>query len=179
MSLVIRKARSDEYAEIDRLIADAYAHDYGPGDSDGDPVRSAEVRARDYDLWVAVEGDALLGSVTTRRPGGPALHEDFGDDELDLRLLGVSPDARRRGIAASLMRFVVDRARAQGFRAVILKTHPDMGGAHRLYDRLGFVRAPERDGLWIGGRRVLDLLTYAYPLADGDRTHGNSQTGRS
>ena len=72
-------------------IDDAYAHDYGPSDH-RDEMRFARVRAEAFDVWVARdETGELIGSVTTRRPGGASLHEDVAVDELDLRLLGVSP----------------------------------------------------------------------------------------
>ena len=161
----IRAALPTEYPEIDRLIDAAYAHDYGEDEHDDDPMHRSAVRAETFDVWIAADEDGeLLGSVTTRRSGGPPLHEDVADDELDLRLLGVSASARRRGIAAALMRHVFAEARIQGFAAVVLKTAPNMRGAHRLYDALGFERVPERDGLWIDGERVLDLFTYAQRL---------------
>ncbi|GAA1602493.1 GNAT family N-acetyltransferase [Leucobacter chromiireducens] len=165
MSIAVRQARREEFAAVDALIGAAYAHDYGETSGGSDPFRAAAVRARDYDVWVAEDSDGqLLGSVTTRRPGGPSLHEDIAADELDLRLLGVSPAARRRGVGAALMRDVAARAAGEGFSAVVLKTGPAMRGAHRLYETLGYERRPERDGLWIGGEHQLDLFTYAYPL---------------
>ena len=159
--LVVRLAREEEYGAVDALIAEAYAHDYGPTDESGDPIRRAAARSRDYEVWVAVdEAGELLGSVTLRRRGGPPLHEDVAPDELDLRLLGVAPRARRRGVAAALMARAAERAVESGFAAVVLKTAPDMRGAHRLYEALGYARAPERDGLWAGGRRLFDLYAY-------------------
>ncbi|RLP76436.1 GNAT family N-acetyltransferase [Mycetocola tolaasinivorans] len=162
---VIRLARPGEYEAIDALIRAAYAHDYGEKGHATDPMQFAATRAENYDVWVAegAEG-ALLGSITTRRAGVPPLHEDVLDSELDLRILGVSPDARRQGIAAALMTHVIGHARETGFQGVFLKTGPNMTGAHALYEHLGFVRAPKRDGLWIGGKKILDLFTFVYPL---------------
>jgi len=161
----IRAAKPDEFEAIDGMLDAAYTNDYGPSDTGGDPMRSASARAEIFDVWVAVDGSGEpLGSVTTRRAGGPSLHEDAAENELDLRLLGVAPAARRRGIGAALMRRIVEEAASSGFDAVVLKTQPNMHGAHRLYEALGFVRTPERDGLWIGGRKVLDLLSYRHPL---------------
>lgn len=166
--LEIRRAQAGEHAGIDELLRAAYAHDYGPSGSAGDPMHRADVRARAHDVWVAIDSDGLfVGSVTTRRPGGPSLHEDVAETELDLRLLGVSPLARRRGIGAAIMRHIEDVARDAGWSAVTLKTAPNMSGAHRLYEALGFSRTPERDGLWIGGERVLDLFNYVLPLSAG------------
>lgn len=169
--VAIRLARPGEFPAIDRLIDDAYAHDYGRDEDHDSPMSASAFRAVDFDVWAAADPDpgsddtgTLIGSVTTRRRGGPPLHEDFRPDELDLRLLGVSPLARRRGVGAAIMRAVIAHAESIGFAAVALKTAPNMHGAHRLYESLGFVRAPERDGLWIGGERVLDLYTYRYPL---------------
>lgn len=169
----VRLARAEELDAVDELIRDAYAHDYGPADERGDPMHLARVRAERFDVWVAVDAvGGLLGSVTTRRAGGPSLHEDVEPDELDLRLLGVSPAARRRGIGAALMGHVLSEAARSGFAGVFLKTAPNMRGAHRLYAALGFTRVPQRDGLWIGGRRVLDLFSYRYELGDDARRSG-------
>lgn len=166
---MISFARPEEHEEIDRLILDAYAHDYGPGER-GDSMRFARVRAEQFDVWAARDHEgAILGSVTTRRVGGRALHEDTNDGELDLRLLGVSPRARRQGIGAKIMRAVTSYAQQEGFGAVVLKTAPHMTGAHRLYESLGFDRAEDRDGLWINGERVLDLYSYVYPLESAAR----------
>ena len=162
--LTIALAGPSEHEAIDQLIDDAYAHDYGPSDH-RDEMHFARVRAERFDVWLARDAAGeLVGSVTTRRRGGPSLHEDVADHELDLRLLGVSPVARRRGVAAALMRGVIEHAASEGFGAVFLKTAPNMSGAHRLYEALGFVRTEQRDGLWIGGERVLDLFSYVYPL---------------
>lgn len=168
--VVIRRPSPEEYPAIDRLIEESYAHDYGPSDSHDDPVYRSAVRDRDYEVWVAVDADGrLLGSVTLRAPDGPPLHEGVAEHELDLRLLGVSPRSRRRGVAAALMRQAEERAVETGRTAIVLKTAPNMRGAHRLYEALDFARAPERDGLWIGGERVLDLYTYVHPLREPAR----------
>lgn len=164
--ILIRAARPSEFEAIDSLIEAAYAHDYGPPSGGRDAMHSAAARAQRFDVWVAHDATGeLLGSVTTRRAEGPPLHEDVREDELDLRLLGVAINARRRGVASELMRFVGERATASGFRAVVLKTAPNMVGAHRLYEAIGFERDSGRDGLWIGGERQFDLLTFVYEIA--------------
>lgn len=165
--LTIRRARSGEYESIDILIAEAYAHDYGERAESSDPMRFSEIRDREFEVWISESATGeLLGSVTLRRQSGAALHEDIADGELDLRLLGVSPRARRLGVGAELMRHTAKHAAAAGFEAVVLKTGPNMVGAHRLYETLGFERVPERDGLWIGGEKVFDLYTYVLPLSE-------------
>lgn len=163
----IHLASTEDFVEIDELILAAYRHDYGPSEASADPMRTAAARAEQFDVWAARdERGLLLASVTTRRAGGPSLHEDVADNELDLRLLGVSPTARRQGIAASLMKHVAAHAARQGFTAVFFKTAPNMSGAHRLYESLGYRRDRDRDGLIIGGKKVLDLYSYTAPVSE-------------
>jgi ribosomal protein S18 acetylase RimI-like enzyme len=59
------------------------------------------------------------------------------------------------------VRACADRARALGGRdRLVLSTQPAMRAAHRLYERLGFVRAPHRD--WNPAPQAVpfDLLVY-------------------
>lgn len=154
------------YGAVDTLVRDAYAHDYGPRDGSIDELSHCRVRAERHEVWVAVDdstGD-LLGSITTSRERGPRLMSDVGEDELDFRLLAVSPAARRRGIGAHLTRHVVDLARQRGYRQVFLKSAPNMAAAHRLYKSLGFRRDPDRDGLFIGGVKQCDLHAFVLPV---------------
>jgi ribosomal protein S18 acetylase RimI-like enzyme len=166
----IRLAGPDDYEAVDQLVREAYEHDYGPRDHDEPPQdddpRLARVRSRGYDVWVAIDHETgeLVGTVTSRRAGGPGLMEDSHDDEIDLRLLGVAPSARRRGVGALLTRHVETQARRQGFDAVFLKSAPHMLGAHRLYESLGYRRAIDRDGLIIDGRKVFDLFAFSRRL---------------
>lgn len=159
----IRLVREGEHAAVDELVERAYEHDYGPRDPGADPFRKSVNRSQSTDVWVAVEGDSgrLLGSVTAPREGGGPMHEDVHPDELDFRLLAVAPDARRLGIGALLTLHVIRLARERGFRAVFMKSGPDMTGAHRLYERIGFERDLERAGLIRDGVRVRDLHAFA------------------
>lgn len=161
----ISLASPADFEEIDRLIHLAYSHDYGPSEQSGDPMRTAAERAKHFDVWAAHnEENELVGTVTTRRAGAAGLHEDALEHELDLRLLAVSPSARRQGVAARLMQFVSEQAAATGYTSVFFKTAPNMVSAQRLYAAIGYDRVPERDGLWIGGHNVRDLFSYVRPV---------------
>jgi ribosomal protein S18 acetylase RimI-like enzyme len=168
VSREVSLARPDEFEAVDALVLAAYEHDYGPRDRSGDPFHRAEHRAASFDIWVTREAGAagaLLGTVTTPRPGGAALMEDIGEGELDFRLLAVSPDARHRGIGELLTRHVLQLARERGLDGVFLKSAPDMVGAHRLYEKVGFRRDPGRDGLVVDGVRVKDLYAFVTSLS--------------
>ena len=63
----------------------------------------------------------------------------------EVRLLAVTPGARGQGIGAALMHECVRRAREGGAGALTLHTTDVMQVAMRMYERMGFVRAPELD----------------------------------
>ena len=63
----------------------------------------------------------------------------------EVRLLAVPPEARGRGVGEALMHECIRRARQSGVTALTLHTTDMMRAAMRLYERLGFRRAPELD----------------------------------
>ena len=63
----------------------------------------------------------------------------------EIRLLAVTPSSRGQGIGAALMEECVRRARAFGAAVLALHTIDMMQTALRLYQQMGFVRAPELD----------------------------------
>lgn len=136
--------RRDEHAVLGELTVAAYATLGYLGDDYADELRDVAGRAAAAEVLVAVEGDRMLGGVTY--VAGPGIHAEFAaPDEAGIRHLAVAPDARRRGAGAVLVEACVARARSEGKAQVALFTTPWMTSAHRLYDRLGFRRAPERD----------------------------------
>jgi ribosomal protein S18 acetylase RimI-like enzyme len=95
-------------------------------------------------VLVAVEDDAIVGTVMLQSP--PDAGEIVtGPDEAEVRALAVSEQARGRGVGWALLRAAIERAAAQGIRHLVLCTRLDMRTAHRLYERAGFLRLPERD----------------------------------
>ena len=111
-------------------------------------------------LVVRDAGGRVVASVAL------VLDGDFGeitesDDEAAFRMLAVDPAVRGRGVGELLVRTCLERARAAGKRRMVLSTDPRMAAAHRLYERLGFTRTPERDWTPVPG---VDLRTYALPL---------------
>src|SRR6266566_2451797 len=55
------------------------------------------------------------------------------------------PTGWGRGVGAELLRHLLERAAGLGIRDLVLCTLPEMSAAHRLYERAGFARRPERD----------------------------------
>jgi ribosomal protein S18 acetylase RimI-like enzyme len=141
----IRLARPTELAAVGDLTVAAYdAFTLGPEDPYVTQLRDAAARAREAELWVAADGERVLGAVTSCPEGSP-WREVARPGEGEFRMLAVHPDAQGRGAGEALVRHVLDRWTAAGTPVVVLSSLPQMTAAHRLYGRLGFRRTPERD----------------------------------
>ncbi len=160
-SLSVQAARTEDYDRIAALTVGVYvegglaSEDYAPELADvADRASRAEL------LVVRDAGGVVVGSVALVLTG------DFGevttsDEEAAFRMLVVDPAAQGRGIGELLVAACLDRARAAGKRRMVISTDPRMTPAHRLYERLGFVRLPERDWSPVPG---VDLLVYVRDL---------------
>lgn len=113
---------------------------------------------------VAEDAGRIVGSVLLYRAGTVIARPGGGSLTLaspEVRLLAVVPAARGKGVGDALMRECVARSRALGAASLTLHTTDMMQAAVRLYERMGFVRAPEIDfepapGIAVKGYR-LDL----------------------
>ncbi|GAB3487428.1 GNAT family N-acetyltransferase [Amycolatopsis cihanbeyliensis] len=147
--VTVRLARPQELTEIGEITVAAYRADgfAGPAVEDGyaRQLRDAARRAEHAELLVAVdEQGAVLGSVTVVLPD-TEYSEVCRAGEIEFRMLAVAPAARGRGVGEALTRAVLRRAREERATRVVLCSLDLMRTAHRLYERLGFQRMPERD----------------------------------
>ncbi|MCF3133552.1 GNAT family N-acetyltransferase [Streptomyces olivochromogenes] len=168
MDIVIRPVSPDEHATLGEITAQAYLQDglltFGESDWYLGELRNVAKRAAAADVLVAVTDGEVLGGVTFVPSGGP-MADIAGPGEAEIRMLAVSHAARGRGAGEALVRACVDRARAtRGCAGIVLSTQESMHAAHRIYERLGFVRAPERDWNPIPDVDDLMLLTYELTL---------------
>ena len=155
---VIRVAEPAEVTLAGEVVAGAYLNDLTVSAGYVDFLRDAATRAREAVLLVAVDDTVVLGSVTYAI-GGTPLAQRAAAHEAELRMLGVGPAYRGRGVAEALVAACIDRARRDGVRRIVLSTQPEMLAAQRLYSRLGFVRQPVLD--WVPEPNV-ELLGYAF-----------------
>jgi GNAT superfamily N-acetyltransferase len=148
VTVEVRDVREDEHAALADLTITAYEalEDGVLEDRYVAEVRDVAARLAAGDVvLVAVEDGRLLGGVTyVPDPSSPSAEFD-GDDEAGIRMLAVVPEAQGRGVGTALVRACVARARATGVRRIVLHSTPWMRAAHRIYDRVGFRRAPELD----------------------------------
>jgi GNAT superfamily N-acetyltransferase len=162
----IREVRPEEYEQTGDVVARAYSEFWELEDPEWQEhielVRDVAGRVDRTVVLVSVEGGRVLGSATIE------LEDVIGDDDrraipgvAGLRMVGVDPSLRRRGIGRALVEEVITRCRAAGKHTLILRTTPPMVAAQRLYQSLGFDRAPDID-MPVDER--MTLLGYRLPL---------------
>jgi ribosomal protein S18 acetylase RimI-like enzyme len=125
----------------------------GPGDEQvvarlaehGPPARAAELLADARTVFlVAFDESEPIGFVLAyellRRHGEPS--------QLFVYEVGVAPEARRRGVAAELLRELRRIARARGIRRGFVLTNEANEAAMGLYRSVGGMRPNTDDVLW-------------------------------
>ncbi len=80
----------------------------------------------------------LLVAESEGEIAGYALALVRGRRAAKLYSLGVAPELRGRGIAAALLRALLDELEVRGFERVVLEVRSDNAGAIALYRQLGF-----------------------------------------
>jgi ribosomal protein S18 acetylase RimI-like enzyme len=159
--LEVREALPSELDAVGRLTAAAYVEDGLVGPDYAQVLADAAPRAAAATLLVAVLSGEVVGTVTFALAGSPYA-ERAAPGEAEIRMLGTSAAARGQGAGTALTTRCIELAREQECTAIRLSTQDEMKVAHRIYERLGFVRTPDRD--WSPVPDV-HLLTYVLALA--------------
>lgn len=142
----LRRPVPDELVMAGRLCVAAYEEFFtGAEDFYRGHVADVARRDREAEVWVAAEHDRLLGCVTSCPPGSSWRELARDATEGEFRMLAVHPGARGRGVGHALAVLCEERARLHGATRMVLSSLPEMAAAHRVYGRLGYTRAPERD----------------------------------
>ena len=171
MAIEIREARPEEYEEAGRITADAYREFATPGRRAGWDdylVRIADIaeRAQRTTILVAVDDDGvILGTVTLELEGRTDEGREGNESgplepgQAHVRMLGVAPESRGRGVGRLLMDACIDVSREAGKTLLTLNTTERMKVARKMYESMGFRRTPDEvfpDGFV--------LLAYELPL---------------
>lgn len=158
MVVELRRIRPGEHAAAGDLCVAAY-EPFLTGAEDDYRERLHDVASRDVEaeVWVAVDGDRVLGNVTYCPPGSP-WREIGREDEGEFRMLAVDPAAQGAGAGTALAAHCEERAREHGAVGMALSSLAEMSAAHRLYTRLGYTRDPARDWSPLPG---VDLIAFS------------------
>jgi ribosomal protein S18 acetylase RimI-like enzyme len=162
----VRPARPEEFEAVGELTAAAYLADGLVRQEYLPALRDAPGRAAAGTLMVAADaatGDLLGTASLFTANAGPSWAEGASPGDAVLRMLGVSPRARRRGVARALTLECIHRAQQMGLHRLILSTAPAMTAARALYEQLGFRRDPGADWEPVPG---VSLLAYWLPLQE-------------
>ncbi|RSX58181.1 GNAT family N-acetyltransferase [Bifidobacterium samirii] len=110
---------------------------------------SAPGRTYVFDVADAIdvdrEPDADSADAAAVTIGDPARVRGFAGywydgEDAEIMDVGVGRAYQRRGIAAAMMAYLIDRARGQGARRMLLEVSVENAPAIALYERLGFER---------------------------------------
>ncbi|MFE6050069.1 GNAT family N-acetyltransferase [Kitasatospora sp. NPDC056446] len=160
MDYLIRAALPEDLEDAGRITVDSFVGGgfTSPASSYVELLRDTERRAREAELLVAVDPDAgrVLGCVTFA-VGGTEWADIATEREGEIRMLATDPAARGRGVGEALVRASLSRSRELGLAGMAFSTRPEMTAAHRVYERVGFRRTPERDWAPYPG---MDLMVY-------------------
>ncbi len=141
-SLTVRQAAAGDFDALLRLLdqmdESMYRGRARVGEGDLRPLYEAILADPDQHLFLAEDGDRLVGSahLMVLRHFGRSL-------PLSALVEGVIVDGeyRRRGVGAALMRSAATAARAAGCYKLDLTSNMARAGAHRFYSRLGWKRS--------------------------------------
>ena len=178
--LRLRDAGPDEFDQVAALLGEVYGvfREQFPADAWESYIGEiVAVRSRlgESELIVAERDGRLVGTIGFYPDASRSALERWPVGWGSIRTLGVRPEARRAGVGESLARECVRRARQRRLRAIGLHTGPHLQDATRLYQRLGFRRAPEFDieiGEMFAGRSLAAEYSWVAQAYVLDLTEG-------
>ena len=168
--ITVREAEPAEYSRAGELTVAAYAALPGDHLAGGYDVllRDAGRRADEAVLLVALDDNGVVGCVTYVPEAEHEWAEGLEAGEAGIRMLAVDPRAQGAGAGEALVRACIERAQTDGKQGVFLHSTGEMATAHRLYERLGFYRVPDRNF-----QPLPELLLHAFRLDLGDSLSGH------
>jgi len=138
MAWQLRDADADD---LDAIMA--IEHAVFPRDAWSRESMLAELSAKHTRYLVAFDQSApgdLLAYAGLLAPRGAA--------QADIQSVAVVANARRRGLARTLVQTLIAEARDRGAREIFLEVRVDNPNAQSLYDSLGFERIAVRKGYY-------------------------------
>lgn len=166
-SVSVRLVRPEEVEEAGWVVVAAFEAMPGAHMSGGYAAELADVAGRSLvsEVFVAVDHGDIVGCTTVVTDWASPMAEQLLEGECQIRMMAVDPSRQGQGIGQCLLDAALARARGAGdFAAIFLHSTPQMQSAHRLYQRNGFVRVPERDWVPVPG---LLLLAFGLDLTGG------------
>lgn len=140
----------DEASEVNDLVLRGNEENLAAFPADvaasyrGEILRLAGRASPSVRVYVAELEERVVGTVTLLPDAADDLHP-WPAGAAVLRFLAVDHAARRLRLGEMLTSLCIEEARRAGASVLALHTAPVMVAARRMYERLGFTRAPEHD----------------------------------
>ncbi len=147
--LHIRDARPDDHDAIRDVTLAAYAQ-YATVMPHWEMYRQQLLATLEQDEQaerIVAERDGVIAGSVLLYPAAANVYDIATANAAwpEVRLLAVAPAARGKGVGSALLEECIQRARRAGAQALGLHTEDIMEAAVHMYERKGFVRAPEVD----------------------------------
>jgi GNAT superfamily N-acetyltransferase len=156
----VSEASPEEYPRLSAVTVAAYRA-VGPM-PDGYTAELADVAGRAADpgavVLAARLGREVVGGVTLVLDPSSPLAEHLEPGMAGMRMLAVDPSAQGAGAGRALVEGCIEVCRSRGLPLLSLHTHLVFARARALYERMGFVRTPERDLHFGDGLHLLSYL---------------------
>lgn len=105
------------------------------------------------ELWVAVRGDQIVGSICIVYKG---------NSEAQLRLFGIDPSVQGQGVGSSLVKTAMDFCKKNNYHKVILWTIDICKAARHIYGKFGFVHTDSKPNTtWANYSMTEELWEYS------------------
>ncbi|MFP7300206.1 GNAT family N-acetyltransferase [Neobacillus niacini] len=111
-------------------------------------------------LFIAALNNEIVGTIQ--------LHlctKQNGHHRAEIAKLMTSPNARRKGVARTLLKIAEERARAEGKSLLILDTR-EGDPSNLLYQSLGYIQAGKIPHFALSGEGELDTTVIYYKIVD-------------
>lgn len=145
--------------ELSGLLKDVYIGEGYAGTEHAETLFNPDaIRSRGKIITAShLENQCLAGVLIMVPPTSKACKR-AKDDEVEAHLLAVKKEYRKNQLGENLMNELIQQAKHEGYRKVILWTQASMLAAQSLYTKLGFIHESNFNA---GGR---EFLLYGYEL---------------
>lgn len=132
--MIIEKLKKEDISSYKELIDNVFdgsnpIEEYNKYDENNDV----------YEIIVAKKDDRVVGSITMYKIN---LFTYSFQPALEVFNVAVHIDYRGEGIAKKIFAYIFEYAKKEGFKQIFLTCLETAHGAHKLYESIGFVKAP-------------------------------------
>jgi ribosomal protein S18 acetylase RimI-like enzyme len=138
MSVFVAPFNTKDTAAVRQLLVDGLSERWGAYEPRFNPDLEAFPESYSGSLILVARAAGAVVGTGTLRPVSPHRSE--------VVRMSTAPMFRRNGVATTILRLLLDHARATGTREIALETTSSWASAVAFYSKHGFTRTHEHDG---------------------------------